>query len=128
LPLIIPDDKVATVPDPGTAATWSIIFAKEEGARKHTHAHAQKHKTPFPLPYLTQNYLEEAPKKKPKPGKKITNKQRKKIFTKLTTPFLSRFFQGRESSGGCAQKRRDGEGATKAAENLGRGWREEGGR
>jgi hypothetical protein len=87
-PLIIPDDKVATVPDPGTAATWSIIFAKEEAAKKHTH----KHKTPFPLPYLTQNYLEEAPKKKPKPGKKITNKERKKISTKLTTPFLSRFF------------------------------------
>jgi hypothetical protein len=38
LPLIIPDDKVATVPDPGTAATWSIIFAKEEGA-KNTHTH-----------------------------------------------------------------------------------------
>jgi hypothetical protein len=123
-PLIIPDDKVATVPDPGTAATWSIIFAKEEAAKKHTH----KHKTPFPLPYLTQNYLEEAQEKKPNPGKKITNKQRKKISTKLTTPFLSRFFWGRESSGGRAQKRRDGEGATKAAENLGRGWGEEGGR
>jgi len=78
------------VPDPGTAATWSIIFAKEEGAK--THTHTQKHKTPFPLPYLTQNYLEEAPKNKPKPGKKITNKQRKKISRKLTTPFLSRFF------------------------------------
>jgi hypothetical protein len=87
---------------------------------KNTHTHKNT-KTPFPLPYLTQNYLEEAQKKEPKPGKKITNKQRKKISTKLTTPFLSRFFWGRESSGGCAQKGRDGEGAAKAAENLGPG-------
>jgi hypothetical protein len=65
--------------------------------------------------------LKKLQKKNLNQEKKITNKQGKKTSTKLTTPFLSRFFWGRESSGGCAQKGRDGDGAAKTAENLGRG-------
>jgi len=74
------------VPDPGTAATWSIIFAKEEGG-KNTHTHTQKHKTPFPLPYLTQNYLEEAPKKILNKEKKNYKQTKKKNLHKANNSF-----------------------------------------